>query len=89
MQAESARIRQQAEQREERVRQAADEEIDATAKRARREALAAAGDRSVLGAAEAAASGSRLPHLLRASPGPVDHPAFEAGLAAPIASAYA
>jgi hypothetical protein len=44
LQAESERIRGQAEQREERLRLAAEEEIKASAKRARREVLAAAGE---------------------------------------------
>ena len=42
LEAESDRIRKQAEQREERARQVAEDEIKATASRARREALAAA-----------------------------------------------
>ena len=42
LQAESDRIRKQAEQREERARRVAEDEIKATASRARREALAAA-----------------------------------------------
>jgi hypothetical protein len=42
LQAESERIRGQAEQREERLRRAAEDEIKASAKKARREVLAAA-----------------------------------------------
>jgi vacuolar-type H+-ATPase subunit E/Vma4 len=44
LQAESDRIRKQAEQREERARRAAEEEIKASASRARREAVAAAAE---------------------------------------------
>jgi F0F1-type ATP synthase membrane subunit b/b' len=49
----------QAEQREERIRQAAEDEIEATAKRARREVLAAAEDTApAWSQQEAASSGS-------------------------------
>ena len=59
LKAESERIRVQADQREERIRQAAEDEIKATAKRARREALAAADDTAPTWARqEAASSGS-------------------------------
>ena len=67
LEAESDRIRKQAEQREERARRAAEEEIKASAGRARREALAAAEETAPdLGRAGRAAHkpDQRLPDLL-------------------------
>ncbi len=65
LKAESDRIRAQAEQREERVRRAAEDEIKASASRARREVLAAA-DKTAPSweRREATPSAVRLPHLL-------------------------
>jgi hypothetical protein len=58
LQAESERIRSQAEQREERLRRAAEDEIKASAKKARREVLAAAHDTAPSWAHSESASGA-------------------------------